>query len=203
MDIKRRTVEENGVNVIIPSPTDDITWYKRLTSLPYIQTFDILFFFMTYCKWDSHRLQSYKNDNGIRLFSSNHIEHVQISETLQNNYLYIKSDSIPETRQTSDPYKTWVSTSVRTNCVWKLYLCCVSFMFKYCIYMPSILVLIANGNKLSVMIYIIYYSHEYSIIFKSLAIFLCLQIFSSMVMLIFSSAVCLVPYSFVVVDHSA
>lgn len=34
MDIKRRTVEENGVNVIIPSPTDDITWYKRLTSLP-------------------------------------------------------------------------------------------------------------------------------------------------------------------------
>lgn len=69
--------------------------------------------------------------------------------------------------------------------------------------MPSILVLIANENKLSVMIYIIYYSHEYSIIFKSLAIFLCLQIFSSMVMLIFSSAVYLVPYSFVVVDHSA
>lgn len=134
MDIKRRTVEENGVNVIIPSPTDDITWYKRLTSLPDIQTCDILGFFMTYCKWDSHRLQSYKNDNGFRLFSSNHIEHVQISETFQNNYLYIKSDCIPETRQTSDPYKTWVSTSVRTNCVWRLYLCCVSFMFKYCIY---------------------------------------------------------------------
>lgn len=107
MDIKRRTVEENGVNVIIPSPTDDITWYKRLTSLPDIQTCDILVFFMTYCKWDSHRLQSYKNDNGFRLFSSNHIEHVQISETFQNNYLYIKSDCIPETRQTSDPYKTW------------------------------------------------------------------------------------------------
>lgn len=63
---------------------------------------------MTYCKWDSHRLQSYKNDNGFRLISSNHIEHVQISETFQNNYMYIKSDCIPETRQTSDPYKTCV-----------------------------------------------------------------------------------------------
>lgn len=108
MDLKRRTVEVNGVNAVISSPTEVKTWHKHLGNLPDIQTYDILIFLMTYCKWDNQRLQTYKNDNGFRLFSANHIDHVQISEVLEHDYFYIKASCVPETRQTSDPYCVWV-----------------------------------------------------------------------------------------------
>lgn len=53
MDLKRRTVEVNGVNVVIPSPTEMKTWQSHLDYLPDTHTYDILIFLVIYCMWDN------------------------------------------------------------------------------------------------------------------------------------------------------
>lgn len=68
MDLKRKKVELNGVNLVVPSPTKVKTLEKHLGNLSDIHTCDILIFLMTYYKWDNQRLQTYKKDNGFRLF---------------------------------------------------------------------------------------------------------------------------------------
>lgn len=59
MDLKRKKVEVNGVNVVIPSPTKVKTFEQHLGNLSDIHTCDILIFLMIYYKWDNQILQTY------------------------------------------------------------------------------------------------------------------------------------------------
>ena len=108
MDTKRRTVQLLGNSVELPSPTEVNSWQKKLNTVPDIQPYDVFIYLMTYCKWENHRLQNYKHDNGFRLFSSNHINNVHISSVFEHEYMYIKASCVPETRQSSNPYTAWL-----------------------------------------------------------------------------------------------
>ncbi|KAK3098896.1 hypothetical protein FSP39_024075 [Pinctada imbricata] len=109
MDTKRRTIQsESGEEVVLDRVTDIVDWYKNLSTLPNIEHYDVLIYLLHYCKWPEQRLKNFKNDNGYRLFLANHIDNVEISSTLREEFVYVKATCVPETRQSATPYSVWI-----------------------------------------------------------------------------------------------
>lgn len=59
-------------------------------------------------RWSEERLGAYKDDNGFRLFLSKHIDMVEIHDIVDTDYVYILATCVPETRQSENPYCTWI-----------------------------------------------------------------------------------------------
>lgn len=123
--IQRRTVEINGV---IPSLTEVTTWQKHLGNLLDIHTHDILIFLMIYCKWDTHRLQAYKNVNEFRLFFS---KSQWPGPYFGRSWAWFHlNKSVLRTRhKTNVRPKLSVDPLVRTSVIWRVHLYCVSIEF--------------------------------------------------------------------------
>ena len=68
---------------------------------------DILVYLLKYCGWDEKRLKEYKYDNGFKLYNANHISEVQLAD-ISTSFSYIKGCCVHETRESDDPYVTWV-----------------------------------------------------------------------------------------------
>ena len=102
MDKKRRTVGDQ----CFPCITSVDRWSTDLTDVPDIETSDV-FIKLLNNGWNTSRLKAYKQDNGYLLFTNNHVDNVKLS-ALSDSFMYVKCDTTPETRQSSDPYRTWV-----------------------------------------------------------------------------------------------
>ncbi|KAK3086590.1 hypothetical protein FSP39_020732 [Pinctada imbricata] len=106
-DEERRTVTmSTGITTILPDVKDFTEWQCDLTTLPTIEIGDIMVYLLTNCGWIKTRLSSYKEDNGYKLFENRHIDTVMLKNL--NEFTYIKSTCLPETRQNEKPYQTWI-----------------------------------------------------------------------------------------------
>ncbi|CAG2212861.1 unnamed protein product [Mytilus edulis] len=59
-------------------------WTVDLRGVPSVETGDIMIYLLSTCQWSDDRLRDYKQDNGYKLYISNHIS------------------------ESADPYNTWV-----------------------------------------------------------------------------------------------
>ena len=107
MDKLRRTVLVNEKSVTLKSITEIDDWGTDLRKLPCIESYDVLIYLMKKGSWTEERLSNIKNDNGYKLFLANHITDVYIHLVPNTGYVYLKSNCIPETRQSESPYVTW------------------------------------------------------------------------------------------------
>ena len=108
MDTTRRTVKTSIGERVLPDVMALTDWTRSLSNLPDIDFCYIFIYLMKHCGWQEERLKSYKNDNGHRLFLSNHIDNVMLASELFDNYQYVRATCVPETRQSAVPYNTWL-----------------------------------------------------------------------------------------------
>ncbi|KAJ8307678.1 hypothetical protein KUTeg_014772 [Tegillarca granosa] len=76
--------------------------------MPLVETSDILIYCLNVCGWNNSRMTRYREDNGYQLFLAHHIKDVHLHHCKGTEFLYIKADCVPETRQSEVPYTTWV-----------------------------------------------------------------------------------------------
>ena len=109
MDSSRRTVidTDSDSQMTLRSIRNVEEWVDDLSNLPDISNCDILVYLLQYCAWDEKRLKEHKHDNGFKLFNANHISGVELAK-ISTDFSYIKGFCVPETRQSADPYVTWV-----------------------------------------------------------------------------------------------
>lgn len=107
MDKVRRTILVDGKSVILQSITEIDNWGNDLRKLPCIESYDVLIYLLKNSGWSEERLANMKKDNGYKLFLENHITDVCIHLIPNTDYVYLKSNCIPETRQSESPYVTW------------------------------------------------------------------------------------------------
>lgn len=74
--------------------------------MPDIYTADV-FVYLINIGWDQHRLHSYRTDKGYLLYQNSHIDSVRVFP-IDSDYTYIRCSTTPETRQSEDPYMTWL-----------------------------------------------------------------------------------------------
>ena len=107
--ISRRTVTVGTNQIVLDGILDVNSWYNNLSTLPSVENCDILIYFLKYCGWCDDRLKNYKHDSGYRLYCSNHIGNVVITDVLTSlHHVYVKAECVPETRQQATPYNVWV-----------------------------------------------------------------------------------------------
>jgi hypothetical protein len=101
---KRRTV--NGT--VLPNPTElnSEQWTSNLNTMPPIDSFDVHMYLKTVCEWSGERFKRRKSDNGWQLHANGHIHDVKLCN--YKTHTYIRAKSVPETRQSADPYELWV-----------------------------------------------------------------------------------------------
>ena len=110
-DHERRTIVlSTGETTLLPDVKDITDWQCDLAYIPNIEMGDIMVYLMTSCGWIKSRLSSYKNDNSYKLFENKHVDNVML-KTFENDYTYVMSTCLPETRQNEKPYQTWVLLS--------------------------------------------------------------------------------------------
>ena len=110
-DHERRTIVlSTGETTLLPDVKDITDWQCDLAYIPNIEMGDIMVYLMTSCGWIKSRLSSYKNDNSYKLFENKHVDNVML-KTFENDYTYVMSTCLPETRQNEKPYQTWLLLS--------------------------------------------------------------------------------------------
>ena len=82
------------------------------------------------CGWNPDRLRNYKQDNGYRLHLANHIDDVKASEVLHTDFMYMKCTCMPETRQSAQPYDTWVLLRISSGEIISGGCTCVAYVNK-------------------------------------------------------------------------
>ena len=107
MDSSRRTVIDSDSQMTLRSVRDVEKWEDDLSNLPDIGNCDILVYLLQYCAWDEKCLTEHNHDNGFKLFNANHISGVELAK-ISTDFSYIMGFCVPETRQSADPYVTWV-----------------------------------------------------------------------------------------------
>ena len=131
-DFFRVTINTHSGSPVECELNKESHYIPDLRNLPQFSFGDIFAYCLDVCDWSSSRLKSYKNDDGFRLFRSNHIDKVQLSQVsksmlILNLYLkcvhnsfqvaddvhkaplpltitLVKAACIPETRQSNAPY---------------------------------------------------------------------------------------------------
>lgn len=110
LSVSRRTVTDRKTNKTVVLP--DITtisvdkWKTDLKTLPSLEMGDIMVYLLGNCGWLNERLKQYKQDNGYLLYQCNHVSGLMLYE--MDSYQYVKCFCVPETRQSADPYITWI-----------------------------------------------------------------------------------------------
>lgn len=104
MDIRRRTVGDRTLPSVSEVKSSD--WSGDLKLMPDIYTADV-FVYLINIGWDQHRLHSYRTDKGYLLYQNSHIDSVRVFP-IDSDYTYIRCSTTPETRQSEDPYMTWL-----------------------------------------------------------------------------------------------
>ncbi|XP_061185059.1 uncharacterized protein LOC133193101 [Saccostrea echinata] len=104
MDVRRRTVGDRMLPSISEVKLCD--WNGDLKKVPDIDIADV-FVYLINIGWDQNRLHSYKVDKGYLLYQNNHVDSVRMCP-LDSDYSYVMCNTTPETRQSEDPYRTWL-----------------------------------------------------------------------------------------------
>ncbi|XP_062577470.1 uncharacterized protein LOC134239315 [Saccostrea cucullata] len=107
-DTRHRSVNIGSEVVILDQVSQVSNWNKDLSQIPDVESFDVLVYLTQKCGWNSARLSNYKQDNGYRLHMAGHIDDVQASSDLIPGYMYVKCKCVPETRQSAQPYESWI-----------------------------------------------------------------------------------------------
>ena len=95
-------------------PIDQCTFSKDLTFLPGLDLVHITVYLASHCKWPTTKLGSYQKDKSYLLFKDRHITEVEISQPVtvgSEDHVYVKGRCRPQTRQSAQPYSTWVLMS--------------------------------------------------------------------------------------------
>ena len=104
---RRKIVTKDGKETIIIDVSLVKQWSEDLKEMPDICTGDIMIYLLNTCQWSEDRLKRYKQDNGYKLYQDNHVSDVQLHKT-KHDFFYVRGTCVPETRQSSDPYITWI-----------------------------------------------------------------------------------------------
>ncbi|CAG2212330.1 unnamed protein product [Mytilus edulis] len=105
---RRRISTKEGQFHYVIDVTEVKDWTADLRGVPSVETGDIMIYLLSTCQWSDDRLRDYKQDNGYKLFMCNHISDVKLYKTDTLGYMYVHANCVPETRQSADPYNTWV-----------------------------------------------------------------------------------------------
>ena len=95
-------------------PTDQCTFSKDLTFLPGLDLVHVTVYLASHCKWPTTKLGSYQKNKSCLLFKDRHIMEVEISQRVavgSEDHVYVKGSCRPQTRQSAQPYSTWVLMS--------------------------------------------------------------------------------------------
>ncbi|XP_070560516.1 uncharacterized protein [Ptychodera flava] len=109
---RRRTVKVNEtIELELPDvrgiPAKD--WSSDLFNLPNVQLVDVLVYLSAVCQFDCGRLRKLKSEDGYQLFAKRHVVEVKLyAHQPRSNYFYVKAKVVPQERQKSQPYVTWV-----------------------------------------------------------------------------------------------
>ena len=112
------------------------TFYRTddLSKIPDVESFDVLVYLMQSCWWSSDRLTNYKKDNGYRLHMANHVDDVKAAYGLHPDFMYIKCTCMPETRQSAQPYDTWLLVRTSSGEIISGGCTCVAYVYTLIIY---------------------------------------------------------------------
>ena len=105
-----------------------------MSKIPDVESFDVLVYLMQSCGWSSDRLTNYKKDNGYRLHMANHVDDVKAAYGLHPDFMYIKCTCMPETRQSAQPYDTWLLVRTSSGEIISGGCTCVAYVYTLIIY---------------------------------------------------------------------
>ncbi|CAG2220106.1 unnamed protein product [Mytilus edulis] len=105
---RRRISTKEGQSHYVIDVSEVKDWTVDLRGVPSVETGDIMIYLLSTCQWSDDRLRDYKQDNGYKLYMCNHISDVKLYKTDTLGYMYVHANCLPETRQSADPYNTWV-----------------------------------------------------------------------------------------------
>ncbi|CAG2254832.1 unnamed protein product [Mytilus edulis] len=105
---RRRISTKEGQSHYVIDVSEVTDWTVDLRRVPSVETGDIIIYLFSTCQWSDDRLRDYKQHNGYKLYMCKHISDMKLYKTDTLGYMYVHANCVPETRQSADPYNTWV-----------------------------------------------------------------------------------------------